>query len=66
MARHKPVRWTHCDEPFALTNPPPKRKKLDVPNTTGIQKVLLAGLDSEPDQKFLFNSNGDKAHDDAR
>ena len=49
-----------ANEPFQLTNPPPKRKKLDVPKTTGVQKVLLAGMDDMPDQLFLFNSNGDK------
>lgn len=51
---------------FELMNPPPKRKRLDVPNTTGVQKVLLAGLDSEPDQLFIFNLDGDKLNDDTR
>lgn len=54
------------DEPFELMNPPTKRKRLDVPNTTGVQKVLLAGLDSEPDQLFIFNLDGDKLNDDTR
>lgn len=62
--KHSPL--PYCDEPFELSNPPPKRKRLDVPNTTGVQKVLLAGLGCLPGQKNLFSTDGDKAHDDTR
>jgi len=49
------------DEPFQLTNPPPKRKKIDVPNTTGTQKMLLSGLDCLPGQKDLFQTDGEQS-----
>lgn len=60
-------------ESFRLTNPPPKRQRLDVPNTTGVQKVLFSGLQCFAGQKDLFvvdgpkatNMIGDKPHDDA-
>ena len=57
---------------FKLTNPPPKRRKLDVPNTTGTQKMLISGLDCLPAQLDLFETDGydpttlspETAHDD--
>ena len=38
--------------------PRPKRKKRDVPNTTGQQKFLITGLDCEPNQLELFDTSG--------
>lgn len=46
------------NEPFKLTNDPPKYPKKDYGSNNDRQTVLFAGMDCEPGQKDLFPTDG--------